>query len=215
MNTSEAKKTSNRKLGESICKALETRGFSAQYTENAEAACERALELIEDGASVGIPGTVTVREIGLPERLEEKGCKIAEHWLPNMTREERKAALIGELEADWFVTSANALAMDGTIVNIDGTGNRVGVMAWAPGKILYIIGVNKIASDVDSALKRARSIASPPNAVRIGMKTPCTVVGRCMDCNSPDRICRVVTMMERAPIGRECHVIIVGEELGY
>ena len=132
-----------------------------------------------------------------------------------MTREERKAALIGELEADWFVTSANALAMDGTIVNIDGTGNRVGVMAWAPGKILYIIGVNKIASDVDSALKRARSIASPPNAVRIGMKTPCTAVGRCMDCNSPDRICRVVTMMERAPIGRECHVIIVGEELGY
>ena len=113
------------------------------------------------------------------------------------------------------MTSANALAMDGTIVNIDGTGNRVGVMAWAPGKILYIIGVNKIASDVDSALKRARSIASPPNAVRIGMKTPCTAVGRCMDCNSPDRICRVVTMMERAPIGRECHVIIVGEELGY
>ena len=124
MNTSEAKKTSNRKLGESICKALETRGFSAQYTENAEAACERALELIEDGASVGIPGTVTVREIGLPERLEEKGCKIAEHWLPNMTREERKAALIGELEADWFVTSANALAMDGTIVNIESSGVR-------------------------------------------------------------------------------------------
>lgn len=215
MNTSEAKRASNRNLAESVCKALESRGFFAQYAENAEAACERALEMIEDGATVGIPGTVTVREIGLPERLEEKGCKISEHWLPDMTPAEREAALLGELEADWFVTSANALAMDGTIVNIDGTGNRVAVMSWAPGKILYIIGINKITSGVHSALSRARSIASPPNALRIGRKTPCTATGHCMDCNSPDRICRVVTMIERAPLGRECHVIIVGEELGY
>ena len=215
MNTSEAKRASNRNLAESVCKALESRGFFAQYAENAEAACERALEMIEDGAAVGIPGTVTVREIGLPERLEEKGCKISEHWLPDMTPAERKAALLGELEADWFVTSANALAMDGTIVNIDGTGNRVAAMSWAPGKILYIIGINKITSGVHSALSRARSIATPPNALRIGRKTPCTATGHCMDCNSPDRICRVVTMIERAPLGRECHVIIVGEELGY
>lgn len=134
MNTSEAKKASNRKLGESVCKALEARGFSAQYAESAEAACERALEMIEEGATVGIPGTVTVREIGLMERLEEKGCKISEHWLPDMSPAERTAALLGELQADWFVTSANALSMDGTIVNIDGAGNRVAVMSWAPGK---------------------------------------------------------------------------------
>ena len=205
MNTSEAKKASNRKLGESVCKALEARGFSAQYAESAEAACERALEMIEEGATVGIPGTVTVREIGLMERLEEKGCKISEHWLPDMSPAERTAALLGELQADWFVTSANALSMDGTIVNIDG----------APGKIIYIVGINKISSDVHSAIKRARDIASPPNALRLARKTPCTATGHCMDCNSPERICRVVTLIERAPLGRECHVIIVGEELGY
>ena len=215
MNTSEAKKASNRKLGESVCKALEARGFSAQYAESAEAACERALEMIEEGATVGIPGTVTVREIGLMERLEEKGCKISEHWLPDMSPAERTAALLGELQADWFVTSANALSMDGTIVNIDGAGNRVAVMSWAPGKIIYIVGINKISSDVHSAIKRARAIASPPNALRLARKTPCTATGHCMDCNSPERICRVVTLIERAPLGRECHVIIVGEELGY
>ena len=215
MNTSEAKKASNRKLGESVCKALEARGFSAQYAESAEAACERALDTIQEGATVGIPGTVTVREIGLMERLEEKGCKISEHWLPDMSPAERTAALLGELQADWFVTSANALSMDGTIVNIDGAGNRVAVMSWAPGKIIYIVGINKISSDLHSAIKRARDIASPPNALRLARKTPCTATGHCMDCNSPERICRVVTLIERAPLGRECHVIIVGEELGY
>ncbi|MDO5116786.1 MAG: lactate utilization protein [Synergistaceae bacterium] len=215
MNTSEAKRASNKNLAESVCKALEARGFHALYAENAKAACESALEMIEDGATVGIPGTVTVREIGLPERLVEKGCRIYEHWLSNMTPEERVSALLNELQADWFLTSANALSMDGTIVNIDGMGNRVSAMSWAPGKILYIIGVNKITPDVHSALSRARSIASPPNALRNGRKTPCVTTGRCMDCNSPDRICRVVTMIERAPMGRDCRVIIVGEELGY
>ena len=171
--------------------------------------------MIADGASVGIPGTVTVRELGLPERLEEKGCRISEHWLPGMTPEERRAAMIGELSADWFLTSANALAMDGTIVNVDGTGNRTAGMSWGPGKVIYIIGVNKITPDVHSALKRARNVATPPNALRLARRTPCAVTGRCSDCDSEDRLCRIVMLLERAPIGRECHVIIVGEELGY
>lgn len=215
MNTSEAKKISNRNLGESVCKALEGRGFKAQYAENAEEARRLALEMIDDGASVGIPGSVTVREIGLPEELRKKGCRIYEHWKPGMTPEEKKEALLGEFGADWFVASANAIAADGTIVNIDGTGNRVGVMSWAPGKILYIIGINKITHDEASAIKRARGIASPPNALRTGGKTPCAETGVCVDCKSPGRICRVVTIIEMAPIGRDCRVIIVGEPLGY
>ncbi|KEJ92392.1 lactate utilization protein [Synergistes jonesii] len=215
MDISEAKKKSNKQLGETVCKALAARGFRAQYADDGEAACERVLEMIADGASVGIPGTVTVRELGLPERLEEKGCRISEHWLPGMTPEERRAAMIGELSADWFLTSANALAMDGTIVNVDGTGNRTAGMSWGPGKVIYIIGVNKITPDVHSALKRARNVATPPNALRLARRTPCAVTGRCSDCDSEDRLCRIVMLLERAPIGRECHVIIVGEELGY
>ena len=100
-------------------------------------------------------------------------------------------------------------------MNIDGTGNRLGAMSWAPGRLLIIAGVNKITPDTASALKRVRDIATPPNVIRLGGKTPCAAAGHCMNCSSPDRVCRVVTMLERPPIGRECHVIIVGEELGY
>ena len=215
MNISEAKREADRKLAETICSNLEARGFKAQYAQTAQEACDIALSMIDEGASVGIPGTVTVREIGLPERLEEKGCTIHEHWKAGMTQEERKAALLGEIEADWLVTSANALAIDGTIVNIDGAGNRVAAMSWGLGKVLYIIGINKISSDVHSALKRVHDIATPPNAIRLARRTPCAVTGHCADCNSPDRLCRVVMLMERAPIDRDCRVIIVGEELGY
>ena len=215
MNLSEAKHLSNKALAENVCKALEARGFHASFAKDAATAREAALALIPDGSAVGIPGTVTVRETGLPEALRKKGCVIAEHWIPGMTEDERKKALLEELTSDWFVTSANALSMDGVIVNIDGTGNRTAAMSWGPGRILYIIGVNKIAPDVHSALKRARNAATPPNAMRLSRRTPCAVTGRCSDCSSEDRLCRVVMLLERAPIGRECHVIIVGEDLGY
>ncbi|MBR4400784.1 MAG: lactate utilization protein [Synergistes sp.] len=215
MNLSEAKHLSNKALAENVCKALEARGFHASFAKDAAEAREAALALIPDGSAVGIPGTVTVRETGLPEALRKKGCVIAEHWIPGMTEDERKKALLEELTSDWFVTSANALSMDGVIVNIDGTGNRTAAMSWGPGRILYIIGVNKIAPDVHSALKRARNAATPPNAMRLSRRTPCAVTGRCSDCSSEDRLCRVVMLLERAPIGRECHVIIVGEDLGY
>ena len=215
MDLSEAKYLANKALAENVCKALEARGFHAGFAKDAAAAREAALALIPDGSVVGIPGTVTVRETGLPEALKKKGCVIAEHWIPGMTEDERKKALLEELTSDWFVTSANALSMDGVIVNIDGTGNRTAAMSWGPGRILYIIGVNKIAPDVHSALKRARNAATPPNAMRLSRRTPCAVTGRCSDCSSEDRLCRVVMLLERAPIGRECHVIIVGEDLGY
>ncbi len=120
-----------------------------------------------------------------------------------------------ELSSDWFVTSTNALTADeGVFVNIDGTGNRVGAMAWAPGKLLYIVGINKITTDIPAALKRVRDAATPPNVIRLNGKAPCSSVGHCVNCNSTERVCRIVTMMERPPFGRECHVIIVGEELG-
>ena len=215
MTTSDAKGEANKRLAETICRRLEARGFTAAYVESAQEACDVAAEMIEDGALVGIPGTVTVRETGLPERLEEKGCKIAEHWTPGLSAEERKKALLSELEADWLVTSANAIAADGTIVNIDGTGNRVAAISWSPGKLLFIIGINKITPDVESAIKRAHTTATPPNAIRLGRKTPCAETGLCANCNSPDRLCRVVSLLERAPIGRDCRVLLVGEELGY
>lgn len=211
----EAKKNNTDHMGNTLCKALEKRGFKAQYAATAAEAKNAVAALISAGASVGIPGSVSVRQVGVIEELEAKGCQIIHHWYPNMTPEARKRALLDECLADWVITSANAVSMDGSIVNIDGTGNRVAAMSWAPGKIIYIIGTNKIAGDLESAMDRARTIASPPNAVRTGAKTPCTTLGYCTDCDSPWRICNIFTIIERCPLGRECHVVVVGEELGY
>ena len=216
MDLNEAKTKAYEKLGETVCKKLNSLGYKARFVENKETALKAALELIPEGASVGVPGTVTVREIGLIGELEKRGSKVSVHWDPDLKPEGKAARFLEELSSDWFVTSTNALTADeGVFVNIDGTGNRVGAMAWAPGKLLYIVGINKITPDIVSGLKRVRDTATPPNVIRLNGKAPCASVGHCVNCNSPDRVCRIVTMMERPPIGRECHVIIVGEELGY
>lgn len=206
----------NEALGMSVCKILEKHGFAAMYVKNKEEALTAAMNLIQEGATVGVPGSVTIREIGLIEALEKRGTKAAVHWDPALKPEDRKARFIEELTSDWFVMSTNAITSDkGVFVNIDGTGNRVGAMSWAPGKLLIILGVNKITPDIASAMARVKNTATPPNVLRLGGKAPCAVVGHCMDCDGESRVCRIVTMMERAPFGRECHVIIVGEDLGY
>lgn len=216
MDLMEAKTKGYEKLGETVCRKLNSLGYNARFAENKEAALRAALELIPEGASVGVPGTVTIREVGLIEELRKRGSKVSVHWDPDLKPEGKSARFLEELSSDWFVTSTNALTADeGVFLNIDGTGNRVGAMAWAPGKLLYIVGINKIVPDIVSGLKRARDTATPPNVIRLNGKAPCASVGHCVNCSSPDRVCRIVTMMERPPFGRECHVIIVGEELGY
>lgn len=202
-------------LGNAVCKALNSHGFKAQYAATAAAAAEAVKALIPDGSSVGVPGTVTAREIGVIEALEEKGCAVSHHWKPDMTPGDKEKTLLRELAADWIITGVNAITKDGILVNIDGTGNRVAAMSWATGKIIYLAGINKITGNIDSAIDRARNIASPPNARRTGADTPCATLGHCVDCNSPQRICNIFTVMPRCPLGRECHVIIIGEPLGY
>lgn len=203
-------------LGKQICEALVKRGFAgARYADTAEDAARLALDMPNSGESVGIPGTVTVRQLGLIEKYEEKGCKVYQHWTKGISAEEAVKARLDENSADWFVTSSNAITYDGKLVNIDGMGNRVAAMAWGTGKILYIISVGKACRDVESALQRIRDRAVAPNAIRLGHDIPCTKTGICVDCSAPKRSCRVITIQEYAPMGRECHAIIVGEDLGY
>ncbi|MDR3165464.1 MAG: lactate utilization protein [Synergistaceae bacterium] len=206
----------NEALGRKICDALLANGYKvAEYAHDVSGAVEIAAGMIPDGASVGIPGTVTVRQTGLIERLEGKGCLIFHHWDPDLTGDARSDRLAEENAADWFVTSSNAITYDGKIVNIDGTGNRIAGMAWGRNSILYIIGINKAARDVESAIQRCRDTAAVPNNARIGIAPPCVKVGRCVDCGVPERSCRAVLILERAPFGRDARVIIVGQALGY
>ena len=203
-------------VGNDVVKALKRRGFEAEYVATSQEALKRILEIVPEGASVGIPGTVTVRNIGALDALKERGNTIYQHWGP-MSNEERRAARDRENGADVFLTSANALTRDGRIINIDGTGNRVAGMAWGNGLVLFVVGINKLAFDLEDGIKRAKS-ATIPNALRQNVETACVKAGHCVNCSAAgndDSMCRAILILEQAVKGRKYHVIIVGENLGY
>jgi hypothetical protein len=202
-------------VGKSVVARLETRGYKARYAATAEEARQILFSLIPEEASVGIPGSATVRELGLMEALAKRGNRIYQHWDPALKAEEKAGRLKDELNSDVFLSGSNAVTLDGTIVNIDGTGNRVAGLAWGDNRLIIVVGVNKICRDVESALVRVRDVATPPNTQRLKMTTPCATTGFCSDCNSPQRACRAVLILERAPFGRDAHVIVVGETLGF
>jgi len=201
-------------LGQSVVKALEAKGYAAAYVPSKEAALEEVLKLIPQGASVGVPGSVTIREIGALEKLKERGCTVYQHWNVTLTPEERGQLLADENAADYFLTSTNAITRDGLIVNIDGNGNRVSGMAWGRNTMIFVIGMNKVVPDLNAAIERSRG-ATPANILRLNGEAPCVQAGHCVDCNSPGRICRILLILERAVPGRKTHVIMVGEDLGY
>ena len=201
-------------LAGSVVRALNRKGYEAVYAPTKEDALAEVLKLIPEGAVVGVPGTVTIREIGAMEKLAERGCTIHHHWNPDLTPEERMQTLMDEYCADYFLTSANAVTRDGMIVNIDGNGNRVSAMAWGRNVLIFVVGVNKVAGSLEEAVNRART-ATPPNVLRLNGDTPCTQTGYCVDCDSPSRVCRALLILERPTNGRKTHVIMVGEDLGY
>ena len=201
-------------LAHTVVKALNQKGYEAVYAPTKEDALAEVLKLIPEGAVVGVPGTVTIREIGAMEKLAERGCTVHQHWNPKLTPEERMQTLMDEYCADYFLTSANAVTRDGMIVNIDGNGNRVSAMAWGRNVLIFVVGVNKVAGTLEEAINRART-ATPPNVLRLNGNTPCVHTGHCIDCDAPSRVCRALLILERPTMGRKTHVIMVGEDLGY
>ena len=211
----EARKRHWKILGDTLVKNLSAKGFEAVYAKSAEEALEEVMKLIPAGASVGVPGSVTIREIGAMEALAEKGCSVIHHWDPSLSPNERLQKLQDELLADFFLTSCNALTRDGMIVSIDGNGNRVSGMAWGKNILIFVIGMNKVVGSIDEAISRTRNAATPPNALRLNLTPPCVETGRCMDCNSRERVCKALLVLEGATGGRKSHVILVGEDLGF
>lgn len=193
--------------------ALEARGFKVSaFPSAAEAA--RYLNGQIDGVSVSFGGSVTLEQMGLFESLGQHN-EVLSHWHVPAGKdpaEIRAKAMTTEV----YLTSANGLAETGEIVNIDGTGNRVSGMLFGHKKVYFIVGRNKLAPDYDGALWRARNIAAPKNAQRLGTRTPCAARGdRCYDCKSPQRICRGLVVLWEAMKGCETEVVLVDEELGY
>ena len=200
---------------ELAAKALQKHGFTALVAGNKEEAKAKVLELIPAGAKVGVGGSITIRELGLIPALEASGHKVAQHWQPGISREEDLAIRKEEVLADVFLASSNAVTMTGELVNIDGVGNRVAAQFFGPGKIILVAGVNKLAKDVTDGIWRARNIACSTNSHRLGAKNPCGIAGYCNDCNTPERSCRVLVIMERQPSRSDVTVVLVNEDLGY
>lgn len=199
--------------------ALERSQFKVFIASSKKDAVDKVLELIPLDANVGIGGSMTIRELGLIEALTRRGNHVVHHWLPDMPVSDWLPFMVEAHNSDVFLCSSNAVTEDGKLVNIDSTGNRVASMIFGPKKVIVIAGKNKIVKDVDEGLKRLKKVAGPLNAKRHNLiELPCVATGLCTDCDSPKRICRVITIMERAPNrvrGPNIIVVLVAEELGF
>lgn len=194
---------------------LEAHGFKAVYTGNKEGAVAEIWKHITPKDKVGVGGSVTIRELGILEQLETKGNTLYNHWKPGLSKEDSLAIRKSQMTCDVFLSSINAITLNGELVNIDGIGNRVNPTTFGPAKVVLVAGHNKIVEDIQEAIKRVKNVAAPKNAKRLNIDVPCAKLGRCVDCNSPNRICRVVMIHERKPSLTDMLIIIVGEELGY
>jgi L-lactate utilization protein LutB len=207
-------KQRNELLAQTIIKNLKRRHIEGFYCAMAEEAVKKVSELIADGSSVTWGGTMTVRDLGIPQYLKDRGTLEVLDRDQAETPEEKQAVYLKAFAADVYLASANAISEDGVIVNIDGNGNRVAAITWGPKKVIFVIGLNKVAQTVEAALARARSTASPINAARFDIKTPCKTDGVCHNCNSPECICNYVHFLRNSPQGRHV-VVLVGENFGY
>ncbi len=203
-------------LGAKAAEALSKNNFKASYVKTGKEAVDKVLSLIPADASVGIGGSwTTSAELGLPALLEGRGNTVLNHGKPGLSPEESLATRRQQLTCDVFLTGTNAVTLDGKLVNVDGSGNRVAAMIFGPKKVVVVAGVNKIVRDVDEAERRIELYAAPLNNKRLSRPNPCTTTGVCMDCQTPTRICNVTTILRKALPATELHVIIVGEELGF
>ncbi len=195
-------------------KALNKRGFDARSAASAEEAIGEVFSIIPPDAAVGCGGSVTLRQIGLLDRLRERGNRVVAHE-QGMEPEEALAIRKESVTCPCFLASANAVTLEGEIMNVDGIGNRVAGTIFGPSTVVIVAGANKIVEDIAAARTRIREHAAPANARRLGISVPCVETGHCLDCSSEANICRVSVIMHRPPGLTDVKVILVPEELGF
>lgn len=203
------------KLGKRCIKNLTAHGFDAHFVQTEDEARELALKIVTGCKTFGFGGSSTVRELGILEELRAKGNTIHDHWQDGLTNEQILDIRLQQGRCDCFFCSANAVSQTGEIVNVDGVGNRTSAMSFGPKKVILVAGMNKVTPDLESSLKRIREIAGPMRAKSLGLETPCAETGLCSDCNSPQRICRITTILHRKPSLTDVSVILINRELGF
>ena len=211
---SEPQKLYYEKRGQILVQNLRSRHFEAYYCPTKADALEKALELIPEGASVAWGGTVSAQQIGLIDAVRKGNYRVMDRDTC-ATPQEREQMMKDSLFCDVYLTGANGLCLDGEMVNIDGTGNRVAAVIYGPGSVLVVAGMNKVMDTLEEAVRRARTVAAPMNKQRFGEGTPCAVTGKCGDCKTEKCICNQIVITRHCrPVGR-IKFLLVGEDLGF
>ena len=200
---------------QSLVDALHAKHFTAVYCENGEDAAAYILEEAESANSIGFGGSYSVADLQVETSLRESGKEILNHGHPDLTPEQKHETMQRQQTCDLFLCGTNAATTDGCLINIDGRGNRVSAMIYGPKKVIVVVGRNKIVEgDIIDGIQRIKNESAPPNAKRLNKKTPCAESGFCSDCDSPDRICHVTTIIDSKISGSDFHVLVVNEDMG-
>lgn len=201
-------------VANTIIKNFSKRQIEGYYCPDRKSAVQKALKLIPKGARIGWGGSMTLAETGLLNAIKSVDYKIIDRDKATNLDEQRR--IYGEICcSDYFLMSTNAITLDGELINIDGRGNRVAFLCYGPQNVLILTGMNKIVSNVQEGVNRARNIAAPPNSIRLNRKTPCAITGKCEDCFSPDCMCGQFVITRFSLIPNRIKVILIGEEVGY
>ena len=203
------------KVGEKCVKALKSHGFDAHFFSRVEDARPFILEMISGYETFGFAGSSTTRSIGILEELSSMGKITFDHWLEGLSKEDDLDLRLQQGRCDCFFCSANAISTTGEVINVDGVGNRTNAMTFGPKKVIIVAGMNKVRPDLESALRRVMEVAAPMRARSLNMDTPCAETGVCSDCNSPQRICRVTTILHRRPMMSDISIILINQTLGF
>lgn len=195
-------------------KALEDNHIKTYIVRNKEEACHLVSSFINDGEQVCDGGSMTLSDAGIITMLEQRNIQFHTHGDTQLSREESDKEARKAFYADTFITSSNAITMQGELINVDGHGNRVSAMIYGPRQVIVVAGYNKITEDEAAAIQRIRSVAAPANCMRLNKQTPCRILGSCHDCRSMDRICCAYVKLNYDREDR-LRVILVKEALGY
>ncbi len=213
--TQDNKKWLWEKKAEKCINNLIKQRFDAHYAENSSDARKMILEMTSTCETFGFGGSATTNSLGIKKTLKAKGKTLFDHNDESLSFDEKLEYRKNQASCDCFILSANGISETGEIVNVDGVGNRTNAMTFGPGKVIIVAGINKLTTDIESAVKRIREVAAPMRAKELGMETPCAETGICIDCNSPMRICNITAILHRKPMLTDISVILVNEELGY
>ena len=208
------KKETFKLTAQGIIENLAKRNIEGFYCENSAELVEQVLNLMEEDAVIAWGGSQSVKECGLMDAIKSGKYTLIDRATATNKQEERELQAKAIL-SDYYLMSTNAITMDGQMVNIDGNGNRVSALIYGPKHVVIIAGMNKVTADVESAYKRVKTMACPPNAVRLNRNTPCGKTGKCGDCLSPDCFCNQIVVTRRSGHAGRIKVFLVGEELGY